>query len=402
MRTPGFGPLLGAGLLACVACAQEPAKPVEPENWCRQETFLHESEFQVAEVSRASQLLGDNGSCPETADCRKGGEIASGSEVLVAARRFHGMACAWFQPADEVENVGWIPEANVKIRTPAPANESWTGAWNDRGHNWLYIDAVPDSPRLHIAGHARWYSGTDVIHFGRVNGDTTPGVAHLNVSEGDCTVYAHVVARYLVAVDNARCGGVSVRFDGVYQKRSPNAGYVPQVREGVVAASNVDLGQFTWSRLGGSSLSAELKEKLKPALGLRGEDAQTILRSHPLELTQDEAKSLTALVWNPLLNRLAAEFNRSKTAPIPEFGKLPGGAQTTMADLAITFGVNFGAADRQNWGSDPKLWELLTRGNWTEAAAELRAKAAQLRRNFPRKLGDRLDADADLLVKITP
>jgi len=70
-----------------------------------------------------------------------------------------------------------------------------------------------------------------------------------------------------------------------------------------------------------------------------------------------------------------------------------------MADLAITFGSNFGAADRQGWGSDPKLWGLLTRGDWPEAAAELRAKAAQLRTNFPHNLGDRLDRDADLLRK---
>ena len=70
-----------------------------------------------------------------------------------------------------------------------------------------------------------------------------------------------------------------------------------------------------------------------------------------------------------------------------------------MADLAITFGSNFGAADRQDWGSDPKLWNLLTRGNWPEAAAEIRAKAIQLRANFPRDLADRLDDQAGLLQK---
>ena len=70
-----------------------------------------------------------------------------------------------------------------------------------------------------------------------------------------------------------------------------------------------------------------------------------------------------------------------------------------MADLAITFGSNFGAADRQSWGSDPKLWDLLTRGDWPDAVAELRAKAAHLRTNFPHNLGDRLDSDADLLRK---
>ena len=70
-----------------------------------------------------------------------------------------------------------------------------------------------------------------------------------------------------------------------------------------------------------------------------------------------------------------------------------------MGDLAVAFGSNFGAADRQIWGSDPKLWNLLTQGKWAESVAELRAWSAHLRTNFAGSLAGRLDRDADLLQK---
>ena len=197
----------------------------------------------------------------------------------------------------------------MKIKSPQPPNESWAGDWNDSGHNWLYIDASSGKSQLRIAGHARWNNNNGVIHFGRVNGESTPGVDHLSVSEGSCTVYAHVAGRYLVVVDNSNCGGISVRFDGIYRKRSANTAYVPQDRGGVVMGSNVDLGQFTWIRLSGFPISQDLKEKLKPVAGLRGVAVDSFLRRYPLHLTGEEGRSLTNGLWNPILNRLAQQFN---------------------------------------------------------------------------------------------
>ena len=365
-------------LAAAAASAQEP--PQEPEAWCRQGTFVHETTFQIAELTAAAHLLADDGTA-------KPDELAKGSEVIVG-HHHDRKACVWYQPREEVEKIGWIPESGIKLKNSQPPKETWAGDWNDRGHNWLYVAPIPDTDKLRVNGHARWYGDNDVIHFGRVNGDIAPGVAHLTVTEGLCTVYAQLVGHYLIAYDNTRCGGVNVRFDGVYQKRSPLVGYVPLPRDGVTLGSNIDLGQFTWTRLSQFPVSPELREKLKPAIALKGNDAEVFIRQHPIHLTEEEARSLTNASWNAVISRVLKQFD-----------SLPPNVQSTIADLAVNFGDNFGAQDKQMWGSDPKLWELLQQHNWTEAAAELRAKAAQLRRNFPDQLGDRLDRDADRLVK---
>jgi hypothetical protein len=366
--------------LALFLLAAAAASAQEPEDWCRQGTFVHETTFQMAELTAATHLLADDGSA-------KADEIANGSEVIVG-HHHDGKACVWYQPPEEVEKIGWIAESGIKLKNSKPQKEPWAGDWNDRGHNWLYIASLPDSDRLRINGHARWYGNNDVIHFGRVNGDTVPGVAHLTATEGLCTVYAQLVGRYLIAFDNTRCGGVNVRFDGVYQKRSPLVGYIPRDRDGVTVGANIDLGQFTWTRLSQFPISPELREKLKPAIALKGNDAGEFVQKHPIHLTEDEARSLTNASRNAVFSRVFKQFDQ-----------LPPNVQTAIADLAVTFGDNFGAQDKQLWGSDPKLWALLQQHNWAEAAAELRAKATQLRRNFPHQLGDRLDGDADMLTK---
>ena len=56
-RLTRFGRLIG-GLLACCAFAQDLPKILEPENWCRQETFIHESGFQCVD-----EALDDTGFC---------------------------------------------------------------------------------------------------------------------------------------------------------------------------------------------------------------------------------------------------------------------------------------------------------------------------------------------------
>jgi hypothetical protein len=345
-------------LAAAAAPAQEALQ--KPEDWCRQGTFVHETTFQIAELTAAPHLLADDGT-------PKPDELAKGSEVIVG-HHHDGKACVWYQPPEEVEKIGWIAESGIKLKNSPAQKETRAGDWNDRGHDWLNIAALPDTVKLRVNGHARWYGNNDVIHFGRVNGDILPGVAHLTVTEGLCTVYAQRVGHYLIAYDNARCGGVNVQFDGVYQKRSPLAGYVPLDRDGVTLGSNIDLGQFTWTRLSQFPVSPELREKLKPAIALKGSDAEAFLRKHPIHLNEEEAKSLTMASWNAVISRALKPFDQ-----------LTPNVQSTIADLAVTFGDNFGAADKQLWGSDPILWKLLLQQNWTEAAAELHAKAAHLR-----------------------
>ena len=111
--------MLVAALLVSLAAAQAPL------NWCRQESFVHAPSFQVAGITTTARLLRDDGACPVANDlqCGKAGELSAGSEVLVA-HRYRGLACVWFQPPDEVEKVGWIPEFSLKLKDPQPSSRN--------------------------------------------------------------------------------------------------------------------------------------------------------------------------------------------------------------------------------------------------------------------------------------
>ncbi len=61
------------------------------------------------------------------------------------------------------------------------------------------------------------------LHFGEFSFVSTPAGGVLSnsvdLNDGHCSTVLRVTEDFLVAADNARCGGLNVRFDGVYRLR---------------------------------------------------------------------------------------------------------------------------------------------------------------------------------------
>ncbi len=76
--------------------------------------------------------------------------------------------------------------------------------------------------KLHLSGHAQWTNGS-TVHDGEVNADAKLDGNVVFFREGpneesDCTVRVARRGPYLILNDNGVCGGMNVRFSGIYIK----------------------------------------------------------------------------------------------------------------------------------------------------------------------------------------
>lgn len=218
--------LLALLMLLCVATTT-PAQDVNgnPANWCRNGLFpADEAEFKLATVSgkKGTQLhfLNDDDGCPSAAaKCRLRSYLISGNQVLVG-RRYGAWICSWYQPRNGGETVGWLPVASLVIsdQGTSPALETWLGQWQ-YGPQSLNIRRDSKAGTLLVKGDAIWHGLGDNVHVGSVAAGALPAGNELILNEEECRVTLKLVGDYIVASDNAECGGVNVRFNGVYRKR---------------------------------------------------------------------------------------------------------------------------------------------------------------------------------------
>jgi hypothetical protein len=166
-----------------------------------------------------------------------------GSGTCVAGKLNPGLVVAagpqesgWTCVSGGDSTSGWVPTARLG---PVPADprislSQWIGWWhqgkdipgvkNDR----LLITPGKTPGSLRISGRAYWYGIAGVVHFGEVNADATPVGPYLHVVEGDnlsgCVLdLKYDLATHSIAVyDNAACGGMNVRFLGIWTKFTPS------------------------------------------------------------------------------------------------------------------------------------------------------------------------------------
>ncbi len=145
-------------------------------------------------------------------------------------------------------------------------------------------------------------------------------------------------------------------------------GYVPlaaTTKSGVTIGNGVDLGQMSSSELADLPISAPLKKKLMPYVGLRHFDAKAFLKAHPLMINEHEMTELNTMIGNKILQPLAATY-RKETGK--SFTSLPAAAQTALFSFAYQYGPNFMYKE-----SLKNLWHCFVTGNWVKARATLRS-----------------------------
>ena len=143
--------------------------------------------------------------------------------------------------------------------------------------------------------------------------------------------------------------------------------YVPLSNKsisGVTIGHGVDLGQINLKELGAMPISASLKNKLKPYIGMKQKRAESFLVKNPLTITPAELDELDLASKNRVLIPLVKRYNQSSGIP---FTQLPSAAQTAIFSYAYQHGPYFYLQARQN-----QLWQHLIEQDWQKASRVLR------------------------------
>lgn len=160
-------------------------------------------------------------------------------------------------------------------------------------------------------------------------------------------------------------------------------GYVPDPEgsmSGVTIGTGVDLGQMGESDLAQFDLPADLKDRLRPYLGLKKHDAVRKVQEMPLQITPEDAKSIDKEVKSRFVRTLAEQY---QAATNQAFEELPSGVQTVIASVAFQYG--------DLASKTPNFWGQITTGDWDGAYQNLR--------NFGDKYTTRRNKEADLFTE---
>jgi hypothetical protein len=220
--------ILAFCLLISTTVSSFAQRPGNPENWCRNGAFPHDSESFSIGTIKANKgepiyIYGDNDNCPNDKNCRQKASLVTGNEVIVS-RKFGNWACSWYQPNKGDETVGWISLENLVFAPFVQGTEDYAGKWKFYDND-IEIKKTKDPKVFEITGNAYWKGFGDNVHIGEVNGKAVWNEKYLAYGEDvqvedDCQVKLNLVRNYLIVKDNMSCGGANVTFSGVYQKES--------------------------------------------------------------------------------------------------------------------------------------------------------------------------------------
>ena len=119
---------------------------------------------------------------------------------------------------------GWVLGSDVHLISfdQNPPLRAWIGAWAG-GEDRVRIQTSNAPGKLGIQGSASWHGSGDVVHTGEFSGEIAPDGNHVHFMQGDtesCTIDLTLFGKYILANDNDRCGGMNVRFWGVWERKS--------------------------------------------------------------------------------------------------------------------------------------------------------------------------------------
>jgi hypothetical protein len=139
--------------------------------------------------------------------------------VMVVYHTGGDWTCGYLQQRDGA-GPAWLKSGDLREvpADPAPTLDAWTGTWiNGSGR----IRIAAHDGKLHLAGKAEWHGAAGVVHTGDFEGDAAPAGNRLHFAGSgadSCTVDLTLIGKYLVVDDNDRCGGMNVRFWGVWKR----------------------------------------------------------------------------------------------------------------------------------------------------------------------------------------
>jgi hypothetical protein len=181
--------------------------------------------------------------CPSAEEkCQEKAFVTPGDAVVVGVAS-GAFVCATFTAPNQkaVSTNGWLPRAAL-VDAPTvdePSVADWSGEW--RSGEEKQISIVAAGPSLAVRGEAT-YGASDAgraergaVNMGQIAAKVAPVGREASFAQGDggetmpvdaarksdadvCRVRMWRFGDYLVASDNAACGGMNVTFAGVYRR----------------------------------------------------------------------------------------------------------------------------------------------------------------------------------------
>jgi hypothetical protein len=212
-----------AALAAWMPLASAQAQTTD-EDMCRNGLFPSQQEFHLATVTGTAPRLyffNDWDGCPQKgASCQTKAYVVPGDRLLLG--KTHGeWTCAWYQGKSR-ETVGWVRKRDLSMQgEPAVQTTNWLGTWKEvyKGPGKIVISRVGDT--LQVGGDTRWI-GQNTENFGGISGKLVISGRHGHVGAAsgketyECGADMVRIGDFLIVHDNGQCGGLNVRFDGLY------------------------------------------------------------------------------------------------------------------------------------------------------------------------------------------
>jgi hypothetical protein len=162
--------------------------------------------------------------CPKDKPCgsRQKAYLLSG-DVVFAGPPNRGFRCAYYGRPNGKIIAGFIPDDDLKplAEDPGMSIDFVIGTWNYENDS-IVIKAAAAG---HVSGDGQaTYQTAETVNEGGFSAQAplAAGQKELVFKDGNdeasCVVKLHRRGPYLVASDNNYCGGLNVRFDGIYTK----------------------------------------------------------------------------------------------------------------------------------------------------------------------------------------
>lgn len=205
------------------------------EDMCRNGLFpslLKHARLAIFAGEAKSRLyfFDDMEGCPSRgAECQSKSYAVPQDELIVGKQ--HGdWSCVWYSGKTH-ETVGWVLNRQLQF-VEVNEHPDWIGKWTQYAYPG-YISIARKTEHYYVLGNTKWIGaqladGTRVEHLGELDGalkvETNFAYSGSATSDSNdkyaCGAEYVRLGRFLIVHDNSQCGGMNVRFDGVYQRRN--------------------------------------------------------------------------------------------------------------------------------------------------------------------------------------
>ena len=144
--------------------------------------------------------------------------IKSGYPVVVT--RVEGDWTCGYLTSSKGSGQGWVQSREIRLVDfdPNPPLAAWAGTWV-QDENRIRIQISKTTGKLALEGEAYWHGFGDNVHSGEFSGEAIPARNQLHVEDDSCKIDLALWGKYILANDNNSCGGLNVRFWGVWKRR---------------------------------------------------------------------------------------------------------------------------------------------------------------------------------------